>query len=252
MTQIVSDGGFLGKGTTLAWFSAINAGLVSALSWILVMNAIVGFQLVDDGSIISMGGILLGGILIFFGVGYIALDTAFNISGHFTSQPSAQMKNVALYITYIIFPLFAVVAYVILETILVIVALGDKQSLGIPHLCEASSQIIDGSLFCTLFVFLAVFLLYKYWSSITEDVWEEYDYFNPETLLADILSPPPLYTRPEQPPEMGIAPIGGATTTILEQHESKSVSSNENEEGSISSISTVTDDINNEPPSSPP
>ncbi|CAG8618132.1 12094_t:CDS:2 [Ambispora gerdemannii] len=128
VSQIVTSGGFLGKGTVLAWFSAANAGLISALSWILVMNAIVGFQFVEDGSLISLGGILLGGILIFVGVGYIALDTAFNISGHFASPPT--LKNVALYITYIIFPLVAVVAYVVLETILVIAHLGDKKPLG--------------------------------------------------------------------------------------------------------------------------
>lgn len=39
------------------------------------------------------------------------------------------------------------------------------------HLCTASSRAINGGLFETLFVLLAVFTLWTFWSSITEDDW---------------------------------------------------------------------------------
>lgn len=49
--QIITTGSFLEQGSTpLVVLTAVHAGLVAALFWALLANAIVSLQVVDDGS----------------------------------------------------------------------------------------------------------------------------------------------------------------------------------------------------------
>lgn len=41
------------------------------------------------------------------------------------------------------------------------------------HICEGVAGRIDGSLFQTFFTLLAVVQVWTFWSSITEDDWEQ-------------------------------------------------------------------------------
>ncbi|CAG8535460.1 7885_t:CDS:2 [Paraglomus occultum] len=195
ITQIVTTSGLLLKDVVvLKWFTAIQLGLISTLAWLLLMNAIVGFQTIEDGTVFSVGGILMGAMLIFVAVGYIAIDTAFNLTGAFATS-SSELKNIPLFVLYLIWPLFAVVTYVVLETALVLTMLGERKPLLLLYasfLCFAIGQVfmfviskyimdgtsgkIDGSMFATLFVFLSIFLVFYYWSSITEDDYEDYEF----------------------------------------------------------------------------
>lgn len=173
------------------------------------MNAVVGFQLLDDGTPLSIGLILGSALALFIGTGYIALDTGFSWTQHFDDSLSGQNRNIGLYVLYQLAPLVFLFLFFILETALVLRVLGERKPMseykGLPyhfgcretdriivylaaaallfaigqifqyvistHLCQSTSQRIDGALFETLFTLLSVGMLWVFWSSITEDDW---------------------------------------------------------------------------------
>jgi len=195
--EIFSVGGFLTNHDTLVWFSAIHIATITMTCWILLLNSIVGYQLLDDGTLVSIGLFVISSLILFIGTGYIALDTAFGWTNEFKPDP-ATLKNYALYVLYLLFPLILLVAYFILETILVLRVLGESRPMYLlggavllfaigqifdfiisVHLCHAASGKIDGSMFETLFNLLAVVMLWAFWSSITEDTWLDEEPLNP-------------------------------------------------------------------------
>ena len=131
-------------------------------------------------------------MILFLGVGYIAADTAFGWTSEFQSSNPATLKNIALYILYLLFPLICLFAYYCLETFIVIKILGERRPLLIltlsalsfaigmifdfvisVHICNGTNGKIDGSLFETLFVLIAVILLWWFWISIVEGEYPE-------------------------------------------------------------------------------
>ncbi|KAL0637610.1 hypothetical protein Q9L58_003334 [Maublancomyces gigas] len=192
IAEIFSVGGFLTNRTILVWFSAIHIGAIVATAWVLMLNAIVGYQLLDDGTVKSVGLVTGSAFVFFVGTAYIALDTGFNYTGTFEVTNAYPFKNYALYIMYLLFPLIMIVAYFILESVLVIKVLGEMLPMKrlvaavllfaigqifsfviSVHLCNATSGKIDGSLFETAFTLCAVVMLWFFWSSITEDGWPD-------------------------------------------------------------------------------
>lgn len=105
-----------------------------------MLNGIVGYQLLDDGTPLSMGLILLSAAMLFIGTGYIALDTGFSWTGFWDSTLVAPNRAYALYTLYQLIPLIFLVVFFCLEAFLVIRILGEKkpmskyQSLGPPKL----------------------------------------------------------------------------------------------------------------------
>ncbi len=89
------------------------------------MNAVVGFQLIDDGTPASLGLISASAIALFIGTGYIALDTAFSWTGHFDSSLTGNNRNIGLYVLYQLFPLVCLFLFFLLETVLVLRVLGE-------------------------------------------------------------------------------------------------------------------------------
>lgn len=89
------------------------------------MNAFVGFQLLDDGTPASIGLVCGSAIVLFVGTGYIALDTAFNWTGHFESSLSGSNRNIGLYVLYQLFPLVCLFLFYVLEAVLVLRVLGE-------------------------------------------------------------------------------------------------------------------------------
>lgn len=59
--RIVADG----FGGDLKWFTGIHLGAIAATAWVLLLNAVVGFQLIDDGTLLSVG-LVVGSALAFF------------------------------------------------------------------------------------------------------------------------------------------------------------------------------------------
>lgn len=164
--------------------------MIIATTWVLLMNAVVGFQILDDGTPLSLGLIVVSAAILLVGTGYIALDTGFNWTGEFESSYASPNRNIALYVLYQLAPLVFLVAFYVLEAILVLRVLGEVRpmiyltgaavlfALGqifnyliSPHICNGTSGKIDGALFETLFTLLSVLMIWIFWSSITEDDW---------------------------------------------------------------------------------
>ena len=156
----------------------------------LMLNALVGYQLVDDGTAMSIGLMLASAAVLFIGTGYIALDTGFKFTDYWNSSYDPPNRNIALYVLYQLMPLIFVVAFYVLEAILVLRILGETRPMiyltaaGVlfaigqvfnyvvsRYICEGTNGKIDGSMFETLFTLLSVVLVWVFWSSITEDDW---------------------------------------------------------------------------------
>lgn len=171
-------------------FTGIHIGLITATLWILMLNGVVGYQLLDDGTPISIGLMAVSAFAIFVGTGYITLDTGYSWTGHFDSSLTGNNRNIALYVLYQLAPLVFLFVFFCLETILVIRVLGERKPIIFLtaaaflfaigqifnyivsiHICHGTSGKIDGALFETLFTLLAVVMVWVFWSSITEDDW---------------------------------------------------------------------------------
>lgn len=107
----------------------MHIAAITATSWILLLNAFVGFQLLDDGTPLSVGLFAGSAIVIFIGTGYIALDTGFSWTGHFDSSLSGNNRNIGLYVLYLLFPLVCLFFFYILEVVLVLRVLGERRPL---------------------------------------------------------------------------------------------------------------------------
>ena len=164
--------------------------MITATLWILVLNAVVGYQLLDDGTPMSVGLIVASAAALFIGTGYIALDTGYSWTGYWDSSQNSPNRNIALYVLYQLAPLIFLFAFFVLETALVIRVLGERKPMiylaaaallfaigqifnyvASVHICNGTSGKIDGALFETLFTLLSVVTIWVFWSSITEDDW---------------------------------------------------------------------------------
>jgi len=171
-------------------FTGIHLGMIVATTWILVLNAVVGYQIIDDGTPLSIGLILISAIALFVGTGYIALDTGYSWTGHFDSSLVYPNRSIGLYVLYQLAPLIFLVIFFALEALLVLRVLGETRpmiylggaallfALGqifnyvvSTHICTGTQGKIDGALFETLFTLLSVVTIWYFWSSITEDDW---------------------------------------------------------------------------------
>lgn len=171
-------------------FSAIHIGLIIATTWILMMNAVIGYQLIDDGTALSVGLVLVSAAALFIGTGYISLDTGLRWTKYWDSSYNLPNRHIALYVLYQLMPLIFLVAFFVLEAILVLRILGEFRPMLYlvaaallfttgqvfnyaisKYICDGTSGKIDGSLFQTLFTLLSVVAVWIFWSSITEDDW---------------------------------------------------------------------------------
>lgn len=107
-------------------FTAIHMGAIVATLWVLLLNGVVGFQLLDDGTPLSLGLLCLSALALFVGTGYIALDTGFSWTGRFDSSPPDN-RNIGLYVLYQLLPLVCLVGFFLLETVLVLKVLGERK-----------------------------------------------------------------------------------------------------------------------------
>ena len=102
-------------------------GAIVATLWVLLLNGVVGYQLLDDGTPISLGLLLGSAAALFVGTGYIALDTGFSWTGHFDPSLNSPNRNIGLYVLYQLLPLVCLAGFFILETLLVLKVLGEKR-----------------------------------------------------------------------------------------------------------------------------
>ncbi|KAF2736864.1 hypothetical protein EJ04DRAFT_432151 [Polyplosphaeria fusca] len=188
--EIFTVGGFELDGAVRVAFSAVHIAAIVATLWILMLNGLVGYQLLDDGTPVSLGLVLASAAMLFIGTGYIALDVGFGWTNFFKNQASDPDRSYALYTLYQLAPLVFLFVFFCLETFLVIRILGERKpmlyllgavllfALGqifqyvvSVHICHGTDGKINGGLFETLFTLLSVVLIWVFWSSITEDDW---------------------------------------------------------------------------------
>ena len=91
------------------------------------MNGAVGYQILDDGTIVSLGLIFGSAAALFVGTGYIALDTGFSWTSYFDSTLQDPNRTYSLYTLYQLVPLVFLSLYFLLELILVLRVLGEKK-----------------------------------------------------------------------------------------------------------------------------
>lgn len=188
--EIVTVGGIPMNGNVRKAFTAVHIAAIVATTWVLMLNGIVGYQLVDDGTPLSIGLILVSAAALFVGTGYIALDTGFSWTGYWDSTLMGNNRAYALYTLYQLVPIFFLVVFFLLETFLVLRILGEKkpmmylaaaallfaigqifQYVASVHICNGTDGKINGGMFETLFTLLSVATIWIFWSSITEDDW---------------------------------------------------------------------------------
>lgn len=188
--EIFTVGGFPLNDKVRIVFVAIHIAAITATSWMLMLNGAVGYQLLDDGTIVSIGLLFISAAIIFVGTGYIALDTGLGWTGYWNSSLNPPNQAYALYTLYQLVPLFFIVVFFLLEAFLVLRVLGERkpmlyllaaallfaiaqifQYVISVHICNGTNGKINGGLFETLFTLLAVVMVWVFWSSITEDDW---------------------------------------------------------------------------------
>lgn len=188
--EIFTVGGFPLNHSVRKGFSAVHVAAIAATCWVLLLNALVGFQLLDDGTPVSLALLIGSASAIAIGTGYIALDVGFSYTGFFDSTYAPPNRAIGLYVLYQLFPLVCLVAFFICETILVLRVLGEKKPMRdlvvaallfaigqifqyviSVHLCNSTNGRINGAFFETLFTLLSVVAIWKFWSEITEDDW---------------------------------------------------------------------------------
>lgn len=113
--------------TVAQGFVGAHIAAIVATSWVLMLNGAVGYQLLDDGTAVSVGLLLVSSLLIFIGTGYIALDTGFSWTGYWDDTLPAPNKAYALYTLYQLVPLIFLVIFFLLESFLVLRILGERK-----------------------------------------------------------------------------------------------------------------------------
>ena len=207
LCEIFTVGGFPLDGAVRRGFSAVHIASIIATLWILMMNGAVGYQLLDDGTPLSLGLIFGSAAALFVGTGYVALDTGFSFTNYWVDTLDQPNKAYALYTLYQLVPLVFIVVFFILEAVLVLRVLGERRPMRKWHvnqiisnsvlidpvyllgaavlfalgqifqyaiskyICTGTNGKINGALFETFFTLLSVIMIWIFWSSITEDDW---------------------------------------------------------------------------------
>lgn len=133
--EIFTIGHFPLDSETKRGFSAVHIAAVIATAWILMLNGVVGYQVIEDGTPMSLGLIVASAAILFIGTGYIALDTTFQWTGYWDDSLGGENKNYALYTLFLLAPLVFIVVFFALETYLVLRILGEKRPMSKYRLC---------------------------------------------------------------------------------------------------------------------
>lgn len=128
IVQLITSGGWLYLTQIGIILSAVQIGLAMAIFWCLLLNGLVGYQLVEDGSFVSFFGIFFSTLAVAVGVTLLGYDIQAGLFGSILyggeAYASAPMWGINL-----IFPFAAVLIYTVLETVLVVRNLGEKKPL---------------------------------------------------------------------------------------------------------------------------
>jgi len=196
--QLLTTGSFLEQGSTaLVALTAIHAGLVAALFWSLLANAIVATQVVEDGTMSSLIPFHIFSLLFFVVTLYISLDVALHITNTFSpSKPPQALQSIPLFVLTTVWPAAAAFLYFILMAYIVLGVLRERRPMSYYMLagilfilsqlayfllskviCRKSNSKVDGSFVATVLETAAVAALFVAWRSITEESWDDEPYY---------------------------------------------------------------------------
>jgi len=196
--QLISTGAVLQQGSTaLVALTAIHAGVVAALFWTLLGNAIVSTQVVEDGTLSSLIPLCFFTLALFGVTTYISLDVALTITSTFgPSKPPSALHSIPLFVLTSIWPGAAAVLFFVMMTWIVLVILREIRPMWFYILaatlfvlsqldyfllnkviCKGTDGKIDGSFIATFLETASVVVLYLAWRSITEESWDDNVYF---------------------------------------------------------------------------
>jgi len=182
--------GGIGLGAPASTYvGALQVGSTAAAFVALFLNGFVGYQWLDDGTTISLLGIFGTSALYGIVAAYFAADASLQIN--FKTSPGSPI-NIPLYVCYFIVPVICVGLYVITAAVLVFMYLRSRRPLGLLlgaflafvlaamfalfvsfAICQGTSGAIDGRFLVTFWIAMAVWWVFRFWDSITEDTWED-------------------------------------------------------------------------------
>ncbi|KAL7413998.1 chitin synthase III catalytic subunit [Mrakia frigida] len=194
--QLLTNTGILEQGSTaLAILTSLLLGTIVAFFGVLLGNAIVSTQVVEDGTMASIVPLSIFGAILFALTAYISIDTSFKISDTLggISGDVPDLKNVAMFTLTLIVPgAFAVIWFILtiwvvagrlreikpalaFTAVFVVCAIGSQLVywLAGKPLCEASNGKVDGAFLATFLETLGMVGLYFCWTGITEDRWDD-------------------------------------------------------------------------------
>ncbi len=173
--------------------ASVYGGLVVGFFWILFLNGFVGYQVIEDGSHLSIWGILLSTTLFSFLGGYFTYGIAVGGTALFGS---AKTESQSLFGILLVWPLISIILYSLLMTFLVIkqlsqrkpiiylfvsvilvtlsfvftISLHDSICVSTPKLSGSggTTGYVTGAPFGVFIGFLGYCALYKFWFAITE------------------------------------------------------------------------------------
>jgi len=195
--QLLTTGAVLEQGTKpLVVLTAIHAGLVAALFWGLLANALVATQVVEDGTLSSLIPFYFFTVAFFVATLYISLDVALHFTNTFgPSDPLLALHSTPLFVLTSIWPGAATLIYFGLMTYIVLAILNEIRPMWYYILsavlfvlsqldyfllskviCKGANMKVDGSFIATILETASVGVLYMAWRSITEESWDD-DYY---------------------------------------------------------------------------
>jgi len=196
--QLITTSSFLEQGTTaLVAITAVHAGVVAALFWTLLGNALISMQVVEDGTLSSLIPFTFL-TLAFFGVTtYISFDVALTVTHAFgPSDPAQALHSIPLFVLTSIWPGAAALVYFVLMTYVVLGMLREVRPIWFYVLaavlfvlsqldyfllskviCNGTGAKVDGAFITTLLETAAVGTLVMGWRSITEETWDDEAYY---------------------------------------------------------------------------
>ncbi|KAB5588357.1 Chitin synthase export chaperone [Ceratobasidium theobromae] len=198
--QLLDTGALIKQATTqLSILTAVHMGLIAATFWMLLGNAIVATQIVEDGTMSSLVPFYAFSLFFFVATTYISLDTAFTFTNAFrlgtggaAGSNVQDLTNIPLFALTSIWPAAATFFYFLIMTYVVLGILREMRpflyycgaaflfvlsQLGYFLLskivCRATSAKLDMSFGATVLETASVGMLYLAWRSITEESWDE-------------------------------------------------------------------------------
>lgn len=168
------------------YFTAVQAGLVSALCVCLLINGFVGFQLYEDGTTFSVWLLRTVSFAFFIIDGLVSLATFKGWAG------LGPTNTVGLFVVLYVVSGLCLLIYVIMQIILVTNTLQDRWPLGdiafgafflvigqvilyvfSNTICNAVQHYLDGLFFATICNLLAVMMVYKVSPCVASDSLED-------------------------------------------------------------------------------